>query len=73
MYELYELYTVRCRYNGVQYVMILHTALQWQQQNADQIFNSEKTPMACPWGTAPYVCMYVYIYIYVFVCVLQNV
>ena len=29
-------YTVKCRYNAVKYIMILHTTMQWQQQNRNQ-------------------------------------
>ena len=32
--------TVECRYNAVQIITILHTALRWQQQNVNQTSNS---------------------------------
>ena len=34
--------TVRCSYNAVQYVIILHTILQSQQQNISQTLYSQK-------------------------------
>ena len=39
--------TVECRYNSVEYIMILHSALQWQR-NINQTLNSQKTPHATP-------------------------
>ena len=36
--------TVECRYNTMQYIMILHTTIQWQEQNMNQISKSHKTP-----------------------------
>ena len=44
-------YTVRCRYNAVQHVMILHTILQSQQQNINQHFwTLKRHPMPRPYG-----------------------
>ena len=40
--------TVECRYNVKQYIMILYTAMQWQQQNMDQTSHSQKTPHTSP-------------------------
>ena len=38
-------YTVQCRHNSVQYIMVLlHTTIQWQEQNINQIMKSEMTP-----------------------------
>ena len=31
------------RYNAVQYIMLMHTVLQWQQQDTNQTLNSQKT------------------------------
>ena len=31
------------RYNAVQYIMLMHTVLQWQQQTTNQTLNSQKT------------------------------
>ena len=28
----------------VEYIKLLHTAMQWQQQNITQIYNSQETP-----------------------------
>ena len=38
--------TVGYRFNAVQYIMLLHTVLQWQQQNTNQTLNSQKTPVS---------------------------
>ena len=35
--------TVGYRYYAVQYIMLLHAVLQWQQHNIDQILNPQKT------------------------------
>ena len=45
--------TVECRYNGnaVRHT-ILHSAIQWQQQNWNQISNSQQTPIPRPHGRA---------------------
>ena len=40
--------TGKCRYNAVQYNMILHTPLQWLGQNIHQSFNPQKTPHISP-------------------------
>ena len=40
--------TVECRYNAVQFIMILSSALQWQQQNINQTSNSQQTPHIPP-------------------------
>ena len=46
------------RYNAVQYIMLMHTVLQWQQQNTNQTLNSQKTlypvqamGVCCVWGS----------------------
>ena len=39
---------VECYYNSVQYIMLLHTAMRWQQQNIQQISNSQKTHHISP-------------------------
>ena len=36
-------YTVQCRYNAVQSIMILQTVLRWQQRNVNQTLNSQQT------------------------------
>ena len=36
--------TVKCRYNVVEYYMILPTRLQWLKQNINHSFNSKDTP-----------------------------
>ena len=41
-------YTVECHYNAVQYFMILHTTILWQEQNWNQISKSQKTPHTSP-------------------------
>ena len=48
-----ELLCVCCWYswvplNTVQFIMILHTPLQWQQQNENQTSNSQQTPHTSP-------------------------
>ena len=40
--------TVWCRYNTVNYFMILHIILQTQQQNINQTLNSQKIPHTSP-------------------------
>ena len=42
------IYTVRCRYDAVKYVMILRTILQNQQQNINHTLNSQKTTHTSP-------------------------
>ena len=39
---------VECRYNAVQYIMILHTTIQRQEQNINKISKSQKTPHITP-------------------------
>ena len=39
-----KFYTVECRYNAVQFITILHTALRWQQQNRLQTHNTHPIP-----------------------------
>ena len=39
--------TARCRYNVVQYNMILHTALLWIKRKTNHITNAQKTPSLC--------------------------
>ena len=42
-------YTVQCRHNSVQYIMVLlHTTIQWQEQNINQIMKSQMTPHTSP-------------------------
>ena len=41
-------YTVKCRYNAVQFIAILHTALLWQQQNMNQTWNTQQIPRTSP-------------------------
>ena len=41
-------YTVRCCYNAIQFITILHTAPWWQQQKVNQISNSQQTPHNSP-------------------------
>ena len=43
-----KLHTVECRYNMVQFITILNTALRWQQQNLNQTSNSQQTPHTSP-------------------------
>ena len=45
----YYHYTVRCRYNAVQYNMILQTSLQWLRQRMNDSLNPQKTPHEL-WG-----------------------
>ena len=40
--------TVECHYNAVQYITVLHTALQWQLQNINKASNSQQTPHSSP-------------------------
>ena len=40
--------TVECRYNAVQFITILQTAVRWQQHNVNQISNSQQTPHTSP-------------------------
>ena len=42
------IYIVECRYNAVQYIIILHTRIQWQEQNINGIFQSQKTLHSSP-------------------------
>ena len=43
------MYTVECRYNVVQFITILPSALWWQQQNVNQTPNSrQQTPHTSP-------------------------
>ena len=35
--------SLECHYNPVQFIMVFHTALQWQQQNVNQTSNSQQT------------------------------
>ena len=39
---------IQCHYNAVQFIMILQTVLQWQQQNVNQTLNSQQTPHTSP-------------------------
>ena len=41
--------TIGSRYNAVQFITILHTALRWQQQNVNQTSKSQETPHTSPW------------------------
>ena len=41
--------TVKFCYNAVQFIMILHTALQWQQQNMNETWIPQQTPHSSPW------------------------
>ena len=41
-------YTIECRYNVVEYIMILHTILQWQQQNINHTLNPQKASHISP-------------------------
>ena len=38
-----------CRYNAVQFIMILPSALRWQQQNVNRTSNSQQTTHNSPW------------------------
>ena len=38
----------RNRYSLVQYIMILHTVLQWQRQSINETVDSQKTPHISP-------------------------
>ena len=42
------IYAVGCRYNAIQYNMILYTVYQWLRQNIKKILYSEKTPHTPP-------------------------
>ena len=42
------MYTVECRYNTVQYNMILYTSLRWLEQNINVSLNPQKTPHNSP-------------------------
>ena len=44
--------TAKCRYNAVQFIMILHTALRWLQRNLNQILSHNRHPIARPHGRA---------------------
>ena len=44
----YYQYKVKCCYNTVQFITILHTALQWQWQKVYQILESQQTPHTSP-------------------------
>ena len=43
-----ESYTVKCRYNAVWFITILHTTLWWQWQKVNQILESQQTPHISP-------------------------
>ena len=36
----------------MQYIMILHTAMQWQQQNVDRLRIHKRHPISRPYGRA---------------------
>ena len=40
--------TVVCRCNVVEQIMILHTEMQWKEQNINQILNSQMAPHSSP-------------------------
>ena len=42
-------YTVKCRYNSVQYNIILHTSMQWLSLKLNETLNPQKTPHISPW------------------------
>ena len=42
--------TVECCYDAVKYLIILHSALQWQQQILNHTLNPQKTPHTSPPG-----------------------
>ena len=42
------IYTVKCRYNAVQFIMILHTGLWKQRQKVNQILESQQTSHISP-------------------------
>ena len=44
--------TVRCRYDAVQFIANIHTALHWQQQGINQTWNSQEAPIPRPNGQA---------------------
>ena len=41
-------YTVKCRYNAVQFIKILPSTLRWQWQNVNQTSNLQQTPHTSP-------------------------
>ena len=43
-----KLNTIKWRYNAVQFITILHTALRRQQQNVNQTSDSQQTPHTSP-------------------------
>ena len=43
-----KMYTVKCRYNKVQYGTILHKWMQHLRQNINQMLDSQKTPHTSP-------------------------
>ena len=40
--------TVECRHNAVNFITILQTELQWQQQNVNKTWNTQQTPHTSP-------------------------
>ena len=42
LYVHYMNYAVKCHYNSVQFIEILHTALHWQQQNMNQTYTHNR-------------------------------
>ena len=50
-------YTVEFWYNAVQYIMILHTALQWQLLNTNPTFSSREKPHISPSWTSYELCV----------------
>ena len=42
--------TVKCRYNPVHLIAILHMVLQWQQQSVNQSWNPQQAPHTSPSG-----------------------
>ena len=51
-------YTVKCRYDVLQYNMVLHTSLQEVRQNINERLNPQKTPHTSP-GRTSYVLSFV--------------
>ena len=47
-WEQADAITVQCRYNTVQFITILLTALLWQQQNLNMTSNSQQIPHTSP-------------------------
>ena len=47
-----KLYGVQCRYNAIQYNMILHKSLRWLWQNVDEGLNPQRHPISRPNGRA---------------------